>query len=176
MDRVGVSSAPAVRAMGVPVVHRVSLRTDGRTGPTAHRATSERIDPSFAAARATQVTLDPRAARAPVECPEFLGTVDVGRQSYATPFDTGLRGASNPSDARVASVFSAAHRTQLGVDFRRGEMHSTRVSGSVGETKTSRVQVSNIEPTARAAPVLAHSAPFGTPTRGVYAREYEYDR
>jgi hypothetical protein len=177
MDRVGVSSAPAVRTGAAPVVHRVSLSTDGFAGPTAGRATTARLDPVFAAARATQVTLDaPRVARAPVECPSSMGAVDVGRVSYTTPFDTGLRGASNPSESRVACVARAAHRTALDVDFRRGEIHATRSAGSVGETKTSRVSVSSIEPTARAAPVLAHSAPFGKPTRGVHAREFEYDR
>jgi hypothetical protein len=176
-DRVGVSSMPTVRPGQAPIVHRVSLSTEGLAGPTANRATTARLDPVFAAARATQVTLDaPRAARAPVECPNFMGAVDVGRVSYTTPFDTGLRGASNPTDSRVDSVFSAAHRTALDVDFRRGEVHATQTSGSLGETKSSRVSVSSIVPTARAAPVLAHSAPFGTSTRGVHAREFEYDR
>ena len=176
-DRVGVSSMPTVRPGQAPIVHRVSLSTEGLAGPTANRATTARLDPVFAAARATQVTLDaPRAARAPVECPSSMGAVDVGRVSYTTPFDTGLRGASNPTDSRVDSVFSAAHRTALDVDFRRGEVHATQTSGSLGETKSSRVSVSSIVPTARAAPVLAHSAPFGTSTRGVHAREFEYDR
>jgi hypothetical protein len=176
-DRVGVSSMPTVRPGQAPIVHRVSLSTEGLAGPTANRATTARLDPVFAAARATQVTLDaPRAARAPVECPNFMGALDVGRVSYTTPFDTGLRGASNPTDSRVDSVFSAAHRTALDVDFRRGEVHATQTSGSLGETKSSRVSVSSIVPTARAAPVLAHSAPFGTSTRGVHAREFEYDR
>jgi hypothetical protein len=188
-DRAGVS-APASRH-GSVAVHRVSLGgldgldgldglggLDGRN--TNARPTTERVDRVFAAARASQVSFEAREARAPVETglrPEFLGAVDVGRQTYTTPFDTGVRGGSNPGGSRVDHVFSdPKNRTQLGVDFRRGEMHSTRAAGSVGETKSSRVAVSAMEPTARAAPVLAHAAPVGVPTRGVYAREYEYDR
>ena len=162
-----------------PPYSSVGICTAPPSGPNA-RPTTERVDRVFAAARASQVSFEAREARAPVETglrPEFLGAVDVGRQTYTTPFDTGVRGGSNPGDSRVDHVFSdPKNRTQLGVDFRRGEMHSTRVSGSVGETKSSRVAVSAMEPTARAAPVLAHAAPFGVPTRGVYAREYEYDR
>jgi hypothetical protein len=155
-------------------VSRVCLTVDARGAPAA-RPTNERVDSAVAWARSNQIRLDPRESRASsTSTPAFVGSVDVGRQSFAAPFDAGAWAGTNHE--RVAAAFADPSRTALGVDFRRGGMGAAQSADTVGATKSSRASVAAIEPTARAVPVLAHSAHFGAATRGVNAREIEYDR
>ena len=155
-------------------VHRVSLSVptaENRARPSGHR-----VETAFGHAqpRSSHYTVSPRGTRNAFELPAPVGAIEVGRQSFTAPFDVG--GRAFERNERVDSVFAAPSRTALGVDFRRSEAARGIKTGTVGETRNSRAHVEALQPTARAAPVLGHAVPFGAATRGVHAREYEYDR
>jgi hypothetical protein len=161
-------------------VHRVSLSVPSADlAARAARPSGHRVETAFGHTqpRSSHYTVSPRGTRNAFELPAPVGAIEVGRQSFTAPFDVG--GRAFERNERVDSAFAVpirTGRTALEVDFRRSEASRGIKTGSVGETRNSRAHVEAFQPTARAAPVLGHSMPFGAATRGVHAREYEYDR